>query len=136
MTTSQRLKLAVIAALEANKPDHTISVVDAHSRAEISLPTLAVEITGVSSHSEALQVVELVELTATLRIHSGDEITSETEAWIDQIERVFSDGNAVMAESNALLRVYSWVYGGSVQSWDESVLQVTFSASSYCARWP
>jgi hypothetical protein len=33
------------------------------------------------------------------------------------------------------LKTYSWVYQGSTQDWDESILEVTFSAEALCSRF-
>jgi hypothetical protein len=136
MTTSQRLKLAVIAALEETKPDESISVVDSHAREKIILPTLAVDIESAEAFNEALQVVESIGISATLRIHVGDEDEETTGDWIDAIETQFSNGDAIVLAGTELIRIFSWVYGGSTQTWDENILEVKFSASSLCARLP
>ena len=65
MTTSQRLKLAIIAALDANSPNATISIVDAKNRDDIELPVLAVDIESVEAHSETLPIVERISAVAT-----------------------------------------------------------------------
>ena len=136
MTTSQRLKLAVIAAIDDAKPDESISVVDSQSRSDIVLPVIAVSIDSASAFNEALQVVEEIGVTATLRFHIGDEDDEATDEWIDAIESQFSDGDQIIAAATELLRIYSWVYQGSTQQWDENILEVTFSATSLCARLP
>jgi hypothetical protein len=133
MTTSQRIKLSLIAVLEASKPDESISVVDAKQRNELALPLLAVDVTSAAAHSEALQNVERIELTATLRVHAGDD--EDIEAWIDQIETILNDVSFMKAATSDLVKVYSWTYSGSVQEWDESILEVAFSIETLCSRF-
>jgi len=133
MTTSQRIKLSLIAVLEASKPDESISVVDAKQRNELALPLLAVDVTSAAAHSEALQNVERIELTATLRVHAGDD--EDIEAWIDQIETILTDVSFMKAATSDLVKVYSWTYSGSVQEWDESILEVAFSIETLCSRF-
>jgi hypothetical protein len=133
MTTSQRIKLSLIAVLEASKPDESISVVDAKQRGELALPLLAVDVTAATAHSEALQHVERIELTATLRIHAGDD--EDTEGWIDQIETILTDVSFIKTATSDLVKVYAWTYSGSVQEWDESILEVSFSVETLCSRF-
>jgi hypothetical protein len=135
MTTSQRLKLAVITALENNKPDQSISVVDAKIRASIDLPVLAVDVTAADPHSEALQHVERVSIAITLRFHAGDEEPDTVDDWIDQIESTLVDTSYMKSIGIETLKTYSWVYQGSTQDWDESILEVTFSAEALCSRF-
>jgi hypothetical protein len=133
MTTSQRIKISLISVLDANKPDESIAVVDAKQRGELALPLLAVEVTAASAHSEALQNVERIELTATLRIHAGDD--EDIDPWIDQIETILIDVSFMKNATSNLVKVYSWVYSGSVQEWDESILEVSFSVETLCSRF-
>lgn len=133
MTTSQRIKISLISVLDANKPDESITVVDAKQRSELALPLLAVEVTAASAHSEALQNVERIELTATLRIHAGDD--EDIDPWIDQIETILTDVSFMKDATSNLVKVYSWVYSGSVQEWDESILEVSFSVETLCSRF-
>jgi len=133
MTTSQRIKLSLIAILEENKPDESISVVDAKQRGELALPLLAVDVTSAAAHSEALQTVERIELTATLRVHAGDD--EDIDGWIDQIETILTDVSFMKAATSDLVKVYAWTYSGSVQEWDESILEVSFSIETLCSRF-
>lgn len=136
MTTSQRLKTAILSVLETNKPDESISIADAKSRAGIELPVLAVDIESAAAHSEALQVVERVRVVTTLRVHVGDEEDGTIDDWIDQVEAILADEDGIKESGDGLLRIFSFVYEGSTQNWDESILEVTFSAESLCARLP
>lgn len=136
MTTSQRLKTAILSVLETNKPDESISIADAKSRAGIELPVLTVNIESVAAHSEVLQVVERVRVVTTLRVHVGDEEDGTIDDWIDQVEAILADEDGIKSSGEGLLRIFSFVYEGSTQNWDESILEVTFSAESLCARLP
>jgi hypothetical protein len=133
MTTSQRIKLSLIALLDASKPDESIAVVDAKQRGELALPLLAVDVTAASAHSEALQNVERIDLTATLRVHAGDD--EDIDAWIDQIETTLTDVSFIKAATSDLVKVYAWTYSGSTQEWDESVLEVAFAIETMCSRF-
>jgi hypothetical protein len=133
MTTSQRIKIAVIAALNTYRPSDQIAVVDAKQRAEIDIPVLAVDITSAEAHSEALQHVERLGVQVILRCHAGDD--DDIDGWIDQIETLLTDVSLMKALATDTVKVYSWVYGGSTQDWDESMLEVTFSAECLVARF-
>ena len=133
MTTSQRIKLSLIAVLETAKPDEAITVVDAKQRVELALPLLAVDVTSAAAHSEALQNVERIELTATLRVHAGDD--DDIDGWIDQIETILTDVSFIKAATSDLVKVYAWTYSGSVQEWDESILEVSFTIETLCSRF-
>lgn len=133
MTTSQRIKLSLIAVLDAAKPDESITVVDAKQRGELALPLLAVDVIAATAHSEALQNVERVELTATLRVHAGDD--EDIDGWIDQIETILTDVSFIKAATSDLVKVYAWTYSGSVQEWDESILEVSFTIETMCSRF-
>jgi hypothetical protein len=135
MTTSQRIKLSIIAILDTNRPDESIAVVDAKQRGEIALPVLAVDVNSATAHSEALQHVERVELTVTLRVHAGDAADSDIDGWIDQIETILTDVSFMKSATSDLVNVYSWTYSGSVQDWDESILEVSFNVETLCSRF-
>ena len=134
MTTSQRLKLATIAALQENTPSATIAIVDAKVRSAIELPVIAVEVIDTTAHSQALQHVELITIQATLRIHSGDN-DDDLDEWIDQIESVLGDSSYMKSTTSEDMKTYSWVYQGSTQSWDENMLEVSFTAEVICSRF-
>lgn len=133
MTTSQRIKLSLIAVLDAAKPDESITVVDAKQRSELALPLLAVDVISTTAHSEALQNVEKIELVATLRVHSGDN--EDIDGWIDQIETALTDVSFLKAATSDLVKVYAWTFSGSVQEWDESILEVSFNIETMCSRF-
>jgi hypothetical protein len=33
------------------------------------------------------------------------------------------------------VKVYAWTYSGSMQEWDESILEVSFSIETLCSRF-
>lgn len=133
MTTSQRIKLSIMAVLDASKPDESIAVVDAKQRIQIALPVLAVDVTSSTAHSEALQNVERIELVATLRVHAGDD--EDIDPWIDQIETMLTDVSFLKAATSDLVKVFAWTYSGSTQDWDESILEVAFKVETLCSRF-
>jgi hypothetical protein len=130
MTATQRIKDALITYLTANPPDESITVSDANARAAIVLPALAVDIQGAAAHSVALDMVTTAEVTITLRAHSGDEDDADIPAWIDQLESLFFDKSGMLdAINKSAVVCYDWNYNGSEQSWDESSLEVGFTAA-------
>lgn len=133
MTTSQRIKLSLISILAENKPDESIAVVDAKQRGDLTLPLLVVDVASAKAHSEALQNVERIELTATLRVHAGDD--DDIDSWIDQIETLLTDVTFMKAATSDQVKVYSWTYDGSTQEWDESMLEVEFAIEALCSRF-
>ena len=134
MTTTQRLKDALITYLNLLAPSPSISVVDSKQRADIDLPTLAVEVGSVEPHSAALLYVQRAQVTIKLRLHAGDEDEADVDNWIDQIESLLNDPSAVEAASGDNLRMDYWIYSGSSQEWDESILEVSFEAESLITR--
>lgn len=132
MTTTQRLKAAIIAYLDDNSPDEAIAIVDSRQRAEIELPTLAVDIPSAEAHSIAIAHVQRCEVAITLRVHSGDD--ESIDGWIDAIETALNDPSSIRAAMTQGVRMDHWVYAGSEQTWDESVLEVVFSAECLVCR--
>lgn len=135
MTASQQIKNAVLDYLAGCDFDTDLTLVDGKQRAEIALPTLAVEVAGIDSHSSALSMVHRAEVVITLRSHSGDESLISVETITDQVETALYDNSAVAASlTDADLTVYEWIYSGSQQEWDESVLEVSFAVSALIQR--
>ena len=135
MTTTQRIKDALVAYLTENTPDESIAIVDARQRAEIELPTLAVDVVGTSAHSTTLSMVTQAQVQITLRHHSGDEADADIPSWIDSLESLFFDKSRmidVLNETNVLF--YDWNYNGSTQDFDDAILQVEFTAGILFAR--
>lgn len=129
MTATQLIKDALISYLAEHSPDESITVADANARAEIALPVLAVDIQSASAFSVALSMVTTADVAVTLRAHAGDEEDAEIPTWIDQIESLFHDRSVILDALAGAVIPYEWTYNGSEQNWDESMLEVTFTAS-------
>lgn len=137
MTVTYRLKDALADYLREIRPSESIAVVDATQRAAIALPTLAAEIGDPDPHSTALAHVYRCPVEIKLRTHAGDEgdyPTSEVNSWIDQIETSLNDPADVKALISDGVKIDYWLYGGSSQEWDESILETTFTAECLVSR--
>lgn len=135
MTTTQHIKETLIAYLNDHSPDEAITIVDARQRAEISLPTLAVDITGTSAHSSTLSMVTQAQIEIKLRSHAGDEADVDIPSWIDQLESLFFDKSSIIAALNQEpVLFYDWNYNGSTQDFDDAILEVSFTADILFSR--
>lgn len=135
MTSAQNIKESLMAYLTEHTPDESIAIVDAKQRADIDLPTLAVDCTGTEAHSTTLSMVHRASIECVLRCHMGDEDDADIPAWIDTIESVLFDVSGCKeAITSDHVKAYDFIYSGSSQEWDESVLEVTFSAECLFAR--
>lgn len=134
MTTTQRLKARLIAYLGDVSPSDDIAIVDARQRAEIELPTLSVDVPSAEAHSVVLANIQRCEVEIVLRCHAGDEADADVNEWIDQIESALNDPSAIRAIMGSKIRMDHWLYTGSVQDWDESVMETTFSAECLVTR--
>ena len=132
--TTQRLIKNLVDYLGEYKPSPDIAVVDATQRAEIALPTLTVGIASVEAHSIALANVQRCQVEITLRCHSGDEDDAETTTWQDVVETILNDPSLVKAVCNDGIRIDFWNYEGAESSWDESTLEVKYSAQCLATR--
>lgn len=135
MNTTQALKNNLINYLEsANPAPDTIAVVDAKRRAEIELPTLAVEVASAEPHSASLPHIQRSSVEIALRCHAGDEADADVQTWVDQIESALNDASQVKFSCADGMRMDYWIYQGSREEWDESILEVTFSAECLSVR--
>ena len=134
MTTTQRLKARLIAYLGEVSPSDDIAIVDARQRVEIELPTLSVDVPSAEAHSVVLANVQRCEVEIVLRCHAGDEADTDVDEWIDQIESALNDPSAIKNLMGSTIRMDHWLYTGSVQDWDESVMETTFSAECLVTR--
>ena len=134
MTTTQRLKDELNEYLLEMRPSASLSVVDSKQRAEVNLPTLAVEVSGVEPHSSVLPHVQRCQLTFKLRTHAGDESDYDIDSWIDQIESLLNDPSSIKQVVDETVQIDYWIYNGSSQEWDESILEVNFEAECLCCR--
>ena len=135
MTTTKALTTGLVDHLNDNTPDESIAVVDARTRAEIALPTLAVGVTASKAFNESLHMVDRLEVEIILRAHAGEDDDATDESWCDQIESKLNDISVILAALNVgALKVYDWTYNGSTQEWSDSVLETRFEAEAICAR--
>jgi hypothetical protein len=134
MTTTQRLKDSLVSYLDTNKPDAAISVVDSKQRADVNLPTLAVEVGSAEAHSVTLSHIQNCSVEFKLRTHAGDESDYDIDSWIDTIETLLCSPEAVKTATLADVQMDHWVYNGSEQEWDESTLEVSFEANCLVSR--
>ena len=135
MTASNQIKSAVMEYLIQCGLDESIAIVDADSRAELTLPSIAVDVGGMEAHSNAISMVHKAEVTLTLRSHVGDDAETDVLAWSDQIESAMHDSSSLAAVfSDAAMTVYEWLYGGAQTQWDESTSEVKFTASVMVQR--
>jgi hypothetical protein len=134
-TTGQRLKAALIAYLTELRPSDDLSVVDANQRTLATLPAIAVQITAMQPHSEALWNVERASVEFTLRVHAGDEDEVDLDEWIDRVESVLQDPSAIVAMGDeASLAIFHWQYLGATQDFTEAAVDTTFSAECLVTR--
>jgi hypothetical protein len=135
MTTTQRLKESLRTYLATVNPaPDDITVVDAKQRAEITLPTLAIDVPSAEPHSVSLAHVQRCDVEIVLRCHAGDESDADIDAWIDQLESALNDPTSIKSILDDGIRMDHWLYQGSTQEWDESMLEVTFSAQCLVTR--
>ena len=128
MTATQQIKTGLMAYLSELNIDG-VTVVDANQRAEFILPILAVDVPNCEVFNQSLPTVFNAEIVVTLRAHSGDEDEASILEWIESIETAMRDKSAITSILyDSGLVVHNWVYGGSLQEWDEAVLHVTFPA--------
>ena len=134
MTASQRVKKTIIDVLIESKPSNSITVVDAKQRATYTLPFIGVDVASVSSYSDELPQVQRISMDIVLKVHAGDEDDNDVENWIADIESTLDGATDISNLSSDGITIYSWVYGGSSQEWDESVLMVNFNVECLAAR--
>jgi uncharacterized protein with PhoU and TrkA domain len=134
MTASQRVKQTIIDVLTEAKPSASITVVDAKQRATYALPFIAVDVVSVSSYADDLPQVQRISMDIVLKVHAGDEDDNDVENWIADIEATLDGATDISSLSSDGITIYSWVYGGSSQEWEESVLMVNFNVECLAAR--
>jgi uncharacterized protein with PhoU and TrkA domain len=134
MTASQRVKQTIIDVLTEAKPSASITVVDAKQRATYALPFIAVDVVSVSSYADDLPQVQRISMDIVLKVHAGDEDDNDVENWIADIEATLDGATDISSLSSDGITIYSWVYGGSTQEWEESVLMVNFNVECLAAR--
>ena len=138
MNTQKRLKDLLIAYMIEKRPSADIEVIDSKQTDLAVLPSLAVSVPSVEPHSKALWNVERCQLSMTLRLHVGDtEDTALLDDWMDSIETTLANPNQlVQLGSEADIVIFDWTYNGSIQEWDDSAIDTTFSAECLVTRKP
>jgi hypothetical protein len=131
MTLTQKIKTGLIKLL-SDELGSDITILDAKSLAAFDLPLLAIDAPTTAAHSEALQMVERITITAILRAHAGDHEPGDLDELIGWIESILANSSEIRRTLDA--KVYSWVYNGSVQDWSESVIEIRFDAECLAAR--
>jgi hypothetical protein len=134
MTLTHRLKNELVGYLLAVRPSTSLEVVDATQTSEMNPPTLAVEVGAPEAHSTALAHVQRCPIEIKLRLHAGDAPDYDASDWIDQIEDALDAPDNIKNVINDQLAVDYWLYGGSSQEWDESIVETTFTAECLCYR--
>lgn len=136
--TTDKLTNALIAILNAAKPDEGIAVVDARAQDEIAFPLIAVSVEQPERHSLAIPGVMKCPVEITLRAHPGDGETRDTlKTWADDMERMLNDPSSVR-DSITLQGLgvqcdYFQLDGGSTR-WEETTFEATFTAEAWIVR--
>lgn len=136
--TTDKLTNALIAIIDAIKPDASITVVDARGLDDIDLPTIAVDVGDPERHSLAIPGVMKCSVEITLRAHSGDDADRATlKTWADAIERAINGPevtrDAITNSGLGLKCDYFQVDGGSTR-WEETTFEAAFTAEAWVVR--
>lgn len=134
MNTTKRLITGLVEYLGDMSPDEAITVCDAKRREDVDLPTLAVDVTSAEPHSVALSNVMRTTVEITLRSHAGDETAETIDGWADDIEALLNDEDTMLSVLDDGIRVDHWLYQGSEEEWDESVVEIRFVAECLVTR--
>jgi hypothetical protein len=133
---SNRLKQGLVDALQGSFSDaDTVAIVDAKQRADTVLPMIAVDVASATNHSSALREVQRVNLTVTLVCHYADDEPSQIQEWIDELEVILAQGKDMQELATNGIRIFDWVYVGSVEEWDEESHTTNFTVATICTRF-
>jgi hypothetical protein len=136
--TTDKLTNALIAILDASKPDASITVVDARTLSEIDLPTIAVSVESAERHSLAIPGVMKCQVEITLRAHSGDDDDRATlTTWADEIEQLINAPDTIrdgITNSGLGLQCYLFKLDGGTTKWEETTFEAGFSAEGWIVR--
>jgi hypothetical protein len=129
MNIQRTLKSILIDYLTQHKPTADIEVIDAKRLDLATLPTIAIEVTNESAHSQALWNVINCQVSILYRVHAGDVDQSELDDHLETIEQVIQDPNdmIVLGDESSLV-IFNWLYQGSTQNWNDSMIDTVFSA--------
>jgi hypothetical protein len=129
MNIQRTLKSILIDYLTQHKPAADIEVIDGKRLDLATLPTIAVEVSNESAHSQALWNVINCQVSILYRVHAGDVEQSELDDHLEAIEQVIQDPNdmIVLGDESSLV-IFNWLYQGSTQNWNDSMIDTVFSA--------
>lgn len=129
MNIQRTLKSILIDYLSDNKPTAEIEVIDAKRLDLATLPILAVEVTNEAAHSQALWNVIVCQVSILYRVHAGDVEQSELDDHLAVIEQAIQDPNSIIALGDeSSLVIFNWLYQGSTQDWNDSMIDTVFTA--------
>lgn len=129
MNIQRTLKSILIDYLSDNKPTADIEVIDAKRLDLATLPILAVEVTNEAAHSQALWNVIVCQVSILYRVHAGDVEQSELDDHLTVIEQAIQDPNSIIALGDeSSLVIFNWLYQGSTQDWNDSMIDTVFTA--------
>jgi hypothetical protein len=136
--TTDKLTNALIALLDANNPDASITIADARALDGIELPTIAVSVGSPERHSLAIPGVIKCAVEITLRAHSGDDADRETlTTWADDIEQLINAPETIrdaISNSGLGLLCYLFKMDGGETSWEETTFEAKFTAECWIVR--
>ena len=129
MNIQRTLKSILIDHLTQNKPAANIEVVDAKRLDLATLPTIAVEVSNESAHSQALWNVIVCQVSILYRVHAGDIEQSELDDHLEVIEQAIQNPNdmVILGDESSLV-IFNWLYQGSTQDWNDSMIDTVFTA--------
>ena len=129
MNIQRTLKSILIDYLTQNKPAANIEVVDAKRLDLATLPTIAVEVSNESAHSQALWNVIVCQVSILYRVHAGDIEQSELDDHLEVIEQAIQNPNdmVILGDESSLV-IFNWLYQGSTQDWNDSMIDTVFTA--------
>jgi hypothetical protein len=129
MNIQRTLKSILIDYLTQNKPAANIEVVDAKRLDLATLPTIAVEVSNESAHSQALWNVIVCQVSILYRVHAGDIEQSELDDHLGVIEQAIQNPNdmIILGDESSLV-IFNWLYQGSTQDWNDSMIDTVFTA--------
>lgn len=129
MNIQRTLKSILIDYLSDNKPTAEIEVIDAKRLDLATLPILAVEVSNEAAHSQALWNVIVCQVSILYRVHAGDVEQSELDDHLAVIEQAIQDPNSIIALGDeSSLVIFNWLYQGSTQDWNDSMIDTVFTA--------
>ena len=127
MTTQELLKDRIKARITTVLTGESVTIVDGTQTAEISLPTIAVEVSSSEAHSVAMAKVQRVGMEITLRRHTGD---TSSATWTDKLETALNNPSNIKALSTSSIQIDHWLYGGNEQTFDESTVETKYTGEA------